>query len=159
MMLMLPATGLRYGFDWPIVAVYGSFVLALLVVTLIDLRTQHIPLLITVPGALSGLILGSEVLPFGFWLSLVGLVFGGGVLIAATLVEAARSKEIGGGDWKLASMIGAFLGWPGITVALGLTFVFALAGALLLRRSSAAAGPQAMGPWLSAGAAAAMLIG
>ena len=159
MALLLPATGLRYGFDWQLVAAYGSFTLALLAVTLIDLRTQHIPLLITVPGTLAGLVLGWWVLPSGFGLSLVGLIFGGGVLIAATVVEAARSKEVGGGDWKLSAMIGAFLGWPGIIAALVFTGVFGVAGALLLKRWGGAGGPQALGPWLSAGAVAAMLIG
>ena len=156
--ILFPALGIKIGFNSAALIVYGAFGLVLVGVTLIDFRTQQIPLLITVPGALSGLALGALVLPIGFRSSLIGLAFGGGVLVAATLVEAARNREVGGGDWKYAAMIGAFLGWPGIITALVLTGVFGVAGAILLRRQRLEGNPQALGPWLSAGAAVSLLI-
>ena len=156
--LLFPALGIKIGFNSAALLVYGAFGLVLVGVTLIDFRTQQIPLLITLPGALSGLALGAFVLPIGFASSLIGFAFGGGVLIAATLVEAARNREVGGGDWKYAAMIGAFLGWPGIIWALILTGVFGVAGALLLRRQGLDRNPQALGPWLSAGAAVSLLV-
>ena len=103
---------------------YSAFALVLVGVTLFDFRKHEIPLLVTLPGALAGLVLASLVLPLGFTRSIIGLAFGGGVLVATTLIEAARKKEVGGGDWKYAAMIGAFVGWPNIITVLILTGVF-----------------------------------
>ena len=155
--LLFPALGLKFGFGSPALAVYAGFTLIMVGVTIFDLRTQEIPHCVTLPGAAAGLLLGAAVLPPGFIRSLAGLLFGGGVLIVSTLFEAARNKEVGGGDWKYAGMIGAFLGWPGVLTALVLTGVFGVAGALILK-NRAAPGPQALGPWLSAGALGALLV-
>ena len=113
--------------------VYGSFGTVLIAVALFDFRTQQIPLWVTVPGTIAGPILAAYALPIGLAGSLTGLLFGGGVLIVSTLIEAARKKEVGGGDWKYAAMIGSFVGWPGILTALVFTGVFGVAAALLLK--------------------------
>ena len=110
------------------------------------------------PGTAAALILGSLVLPNGFMRTLLGLIFGAGILVVTTLVEAARQKEVGGGDWKYAAMIGAFLGWPDVVTALVLTGAFGIAGALALKVLGVPARPIALGPWLSAGAVSTLLI-
>ena len=79
-------------------------------------------------------------------------------MLAAALVEALRKKEIGGGDWKYAAMIGSFVGPQRIIIALVLTGVFGAVGAIALAVSGRHAKPQALGPWLSAGAVASILL-
>ena len=128
---------------------YGSFGTVLIGVALFDFRTHQIPLWVTVPGTIAGPILAAFVLPFGLAGSLIGLVFGGGVLIVTTLIEAARKKEVGGGDWKYAAMIGSFVGWPDIVTAMVFTGVFGMVAGLLLKARGINSRPQALGPWLS----------
>lgn len=139
--------------------VYGGLVLVLIGVTVFDIRRHRIPHVVTIPGVIAGLILGSKVLPLGIRESLLGLAVGAGVLLAATVVEAIRKKEIGGGDWKYAAMIGSFIGPQRIVVALVLTGVFGFLGAIVLAVSGNHAKPQALAPWLSAGAVASILLG
>jgi prepilin signal peptidase PulO-like enzyme (type II secretory pathway) len=138
--------------------VYGGLVLALVGVTLFDIRTQIIPHAVTIPGTILGLVGGSFVLPSGIRESILGLVIGGGVLLAATLVEKIRKKEIGGGDWKYAAMIGSFVGRR-IVLALVFTGIFGAVGAIVLAICGSRARPRALGPWLSAGAVASILLG
>ena len=139
--------------------VYGGFVLALIGVTVFDIRTQIIPHAVTVPGTVVGLIAGSFVLPSGIRESMLGLAVGGGALLLATFFETIRKKEIGGGDWKYAAMIGSFIGPQRIVVALVLTGIFGALGSIALSVSGGHARPHALGPWLSAGAVASILLG
>ena len=82
-----------------------------------------------------------------------------GVLMAATIVEALRKKEIGGGDWKYAAMIGSFIGPQRIALALVLTGVFGVLGGTALAISGVHTRGHALGPWLTAGAVASILLG
>jgi leader peptidase (prepilin peptidase)/N-methyltransferase len=138
--------------------VYSGLALILVGVTVFDIRKQQIPHMVTVPGTIAGLVIGTFVLPLGFMESALGMVVGGGVLLISTIVEALRKKEIGGGDWKYAAMIGSFIGWQRIIVALVFTGFFGFIGALVLRASGTEGKPQALGPWLSAGAMASILF-
>ena len=155
---ILMGMALRFGPEPALVYTYSVFTLILVAVTLFDFRTHEIPLLVTLPGTAAGMILGSLVLPQGFARSLIGLLFGAGVLIVTTLFEAARQKEVGGGDWKYAARIGAFLGWPDVATALVLTGAFGVAGAIVLKVVGVPPRPIALGPWLSAAAVATLLI-
>ena len=155
--LLLAVLGLKFGPSAHL-AVYGIFTMVLVGVTLFDHRKQEIPLIVTIPGTLAGLVAAGTLLPIGVVYSFGGLLFGGGVLIAATLVEAARGKEVGGGDWKLAAMIGTFIGWPGMITALILTGVFGVAGALIIKASGLPPRPRALGPWLCAGGVVTILL-
>ncbi len=155
--LLLPILGGKFG-PSSLLAVYGIFTMVLVGVTLFDHRKHEIPLIVTMPGTLAGLVAAGTLLPIGVVYSLGGLLFGGGVLIATTLVEAARGKEVGGGDWKLAAMIGTFIGWPGMITALILTGVFGVAGALIMKASGLPPRPRALGPWLCAGGIVTVLL-
>jgi leader peptidase (prepilin peptidase)/N-methyltransferase len=157
--LLLAALAVRIKEPGVRLFIYGGLVLVLIGVTVFDIRTQIIPHAVTIPGTLAGLIAGSSVLPMGIRDSVLGLAVGGGVLLLATFVEAMRKREIGGGDWKYAAMIGSFIGPQRIVVALVLTGIFGVLGSIALIVSGGHKRPQALGPWLSAGAVASILLG
>ena len=139
--------------------VYGGLGLVLVGVAVFDIRKQTIPHVVTIPGTIAGVLAGTFLLPMGFTKSVLGLVAGGGILLAATIFEALRKKEIGGGDWKYAAMIGSFIGWQKVIVALVLTGIFGAFGTVALHAAGTRTKPQALGPWLSAGALVSILIG
>ena len=157
--VLLAALAVRFNGREVQLIVYGAFIVALIGVTLFDIRTRIIPHAVTIPGTIAGLAAGSFLLPLGIRQSMLGLLVGGGVLILATLVETIRKKEIGGGDWKYAAMIGSFIGPQRIVIALVLTGVFGVLGGTALAFAGIHARPQALGPWLSAGAVASILLG
>jgi leader peptidase (prepilin peptidase)/N-methyltransferase len=87
---------------------------ALLVLSLIDLEHQILPDVITLPGTVAGLaaclLPSSPLRP----LSALAAAVGGWLAFAvvATLYRRLRRVEgLGQGDWKMAAMLGAFLGW------------------------------------------------
>ncbi len=96
-----------------------AFACALIVLFAIDLRHQILPNVITLPGIVAGF-LASWFLPPGWFSSLVGILAGGGVLLAiAEVYRWVRGQEgLGMGDVKMLAMIGAFLGWPLMVVTL-----------------------------------------
>ena len=88
---------------------------------------------------------------------MIGMLLGAAILLFTTIVEAARHKEVGGGDWKLAAAIGSFLGARRLVTAMLFAGLFGMiAGVVVLWRRSEPK-PAALGPYLSAGAIAAML--
>lgn len=155
--LIIATLAIKAGQPAPGWFVYAGLIVVLIGVTLFDIRTKLIPHAVTIPGTVAGLIGGSYILPRGIWDSVLGLIVGGGVLLASTLVEKLRKKEIGGGDWKYAAMIGSFIGPQRVVVALILTGVFGAIGAIALALSGQQTRSLALGPWLSAGAVASIL--
>ena len=111
-----------------------AFTLALLAVALIDWDHRIIPDEISLGGALVGLF-ARGVTYEGVTEGLVGALVGGGSLwLVATLYRRATGIDgLGGGDVKLAAMIGAFLGWPGVFLTIfGAATAGSLAGAVLV---------------------------
>ncbi len=144
-------------------AVYYALVCALVVVAFIDLDHQIIPDLITYPGIPLG-VAASFVLPdLTLKDSLLGVLVGGGILLAvAVLFQWIRKKEgMGMGDVKLLAMIGAFLGWKAVVLTLLLSsFVGAVVGYAALRLSGRGVGqPIPYGPFLVLGALTHLLGG
>lgn len=110
-------------------AAYLWFCLALLAVMLIDLEHRIIPDAITLPGTALGLLLvrWTQVT----WLeALLGAALGFGVLLAVGVAyeKATGVEGMGGGDVKLAAMMGAFLGWQGVVLSI---FLGAFMGSLV----------------------------
>jgi len=152
----------RFGWEWPAL-VYGIFFSALLTVTLIDLDHLMIPDAITLPGIVLGVLCSLWILPVGLLNSLIGVIVGGGVLLAVAWISPFLfgKESLGGGDIKLLAMVGAVLGWE---LALATLMIASILGALVgvgLMAVSAMKRGQYMpfGPFLSLGAVLSLLFG
>jgi leader peptidase (prepilin peptidase)/N-methyltransferase len=142
---------------------YFLFAAALVTITFIDLDHRIIPDVISLPGIVVGLavsFVSPLVTPLG---ALLGVLAGGGVLLAiATGYEMLRGREgMGGGDVKLLAMIGAFLGWQSVFVTL---MVASLIGSIIgvglmiyQRADTKLAIP--FGPFLAGGALVSLFFG
>jgi leader peptidase (prepilin peptidase)/N-methyltransferase len=107
----------------------AAFALALVAVALIDFDFRIIPDEISIGGAVIGLFARGFTVP-GVLAGLVGVLVGAGslYLVALGYRRITGIEGLGGGDVKLAGMIGAFLGWPGVFLTI---FAAALAGSLV----------------------------
>jgi leader peptidase (prepilin peptidase)/N-methyltransferase len=139
-----------------------AFLMALLVVTLIDWDFRIIPDAISLPFIIIGLAWSLVRADLTLESSALGALVGGGsLLVIGSLYKLARKTEgIGGGDVKLMAMIGAFVGFklvlPVILVA---SFGGALYGITLLRSGMGAKTAVAFGSFLSPAAAVCLIYG
>jgi leader peptidase (prepilin peptidase)/N-methyltransferase len=127
------------------------FLSALVALTAIDLEHQLIPDRITLPGIGAGFLASLLIPRPGWWESLLGILVGGGIFL---LIILASGGGMGGGDMKLAAMLGAFLGWKLALVAIFLG-VFAgglVAIVLLVSGRRRRKDPVPFGPYLTLGA-------
>ncbi len=128
--LLYGALASAFGPSWRTL-VLMAFVTALLVLIWIDLDHHLLPNVITLPGILVGLaasfLPGSQVTPLG---AAGAAAFGYLAFFAvATAYRRLRGVEgLGQGDWKLAAMLGAFLGWEPLLLTI---FLAALSGTLV----------------------------
>jgi leader peptidase (prepilin peptidase)/N-methyltransferase len=88
--------------------------------------------------------------------SVLGSLLGGGFLFLAAWAgkRAFKQDAMGGGDIKLALMIGAFLGWKGVVIALFLSFLAGSLVSLALMALGRIKGKRAIvpfGPFLAIG--------
>ena len=143
---------LRFGPDWRLLG-YVPLAWALLVIAAIDIDHYIIPDGISVGGIAAGLALALaavwfpplrlSVAGFGWRLpaaplmdSLAGIAAGGGLIAGAAWAghRIYGQEAMGGGDIKLAAMIGAALGWQAALLAIFIALVTGSlgGGALLL---------------------------
>jgi len=149
----------RFGFSWTLMAVV-PFLCMLVALIFIDLEHMILPDIITLPGALAGLLLSvwqdpvfyfdpllvdlvSKAVPVA-WQdravavcgSLLGLLIGGGLLwlVAEVYYRLRKMEGLGFGDVKMMAMVGTFLGWKYtlLTIFLG-SFSGAILGMLYIR--------------------------
>jgi leader peptidase (prepilin peptidase)/N-methyltransferase len=143
--------------------VYWPLVCVLLILSFVDLDLRIIPDKVTLPGIAVGLIVAPLLGLHGFWDSLLGVLVGGGALYAIGILgELLLKKEsMGGGDVKLAAMLGAFMGWKLVLVALFIAFFAgAVIGiAVLARRPKDWDSSIPFGPFIAIGAVIALLWG
>lgn len=127
----------------------------LLAIFFIDLAHHIVPDAISYPGLAAGLVLAAGQ---GRLIEAAAAALGAGALFF--LIAVASRGGMGGGDVKLAAMMGAFLGWPAIAVALLAAFVLGAAVGVGLiatgRRSRKDLIP--FGPSLAVGAAIALFL-
>ena len=108
---------------------------ALIIIAFIDLNQQIVPDIISLPGIAIGFIISFFVPYISFINSALGILAGGGIILIIAMGGSAifKKEAMGGGDVKLAAMIGAFLGWKYIIISLFLGFFTgALAGIFLI---------------------------
>jgi len=152
----------RFGLVWDL-ALYIPFVYALLVVTFVDLDLRLIPDRITLPGLVAGLVLAPALGLTGIWESLGGALVGGAALYLIGIAGSAifKQESMGGGDVKLAAMVGAVLGWGAMPVFLFASFLLGAIGGVVALASGRAGSDHTIpfGPFLAAGALTALLCG
>jgi len=146
---------------WPPYVIYYLLLISpLIVITFIDIEHKIIPDVITIPCIAAG-VASRFILMHGKWTSvggdtLAGILVGGGSLaIIAFVYEWFKKREgLGGGDIKLAAMLGAFFGWKGVIFILFISsFIGSLVGVIFLilfKKDFKYAMPY--GPFLAAGA-------
>lgn len=142
--------------------VYAGLLSALIVITGTDLSHTMIPDAVTLPGIVIGLLCAAVILPIGLVDSLFGMLLGGGLLWALAWVSPyVFGKEgMGGGDIKLMAMVGAFIGWKPVLLAIMIgSFLGSVVGVGLIalgimRRDQYIP----FGPFLAAGSLLALLF-
>jgi leader peptidase (prepilin peptidase) / N-methyltransferase len=121
--------------------VYGALSLFLVPISFIDLETGFIPDKLTLPASLIGIIFLIVFQIVNWKSALIGAVSGGlFLLILMALGKAVFKKDaMGMGDVKLLVMIGIYVGFPAVFVALFLGSVaafFVIAAGLLMKKQS-----------------------
>lgn len=123
----------RFGLTWELLPAL-VFTAAMVVVTLVDFDAYIIPDAITLPGIAIGLA-STFVTPVTLLDGVLGALEGYAFLFGLAWVYK-RTKGIEGmgeGDFKLAAMLGAFLGWAGVLLVIFLaSFAGTLAGLALM---------------------------
>ena len=168
------AVAVRYG-PTAAAGVAMALVTALLVLALIDLDHQILPNVITLPGTalgltaslalhLSGRAPGTTLLAGNAaWEAPVAAV--AGYAAFAAVAAAARryygQEALGQGDWKLAAMMGAFLGFKGLflTVFLGSLLGAVIGTALIAARKASRTTPIPFGTFLGLAGIAIVVAG
>jgi leader peptidase (prepilin peptidase)/N-methyltransferase len=142
-----------------IVVSYLYFAAISVGLTLIDLDTHRLPNNIVLPSYLVALALFTVACLLGAeWSSLLSAVIGMAALFAFyLLLRLIRPDGMGGGDVKLAGVVGLYLGWlGGGPLLVGALAAFLLGGVfgtiLLLARKAGRATAIPFGPWILAGA-------
>ncbi|MEZ7891899.1 MAG: prepilin peptidase [Candidatus Wallbacteria bacterium] len=140
----------------------------LIVISFIDLDWQIIPDQITINGTFLGFLLSficwlhpaADSLSFYTSLndSIWGIISGGGILYAIAIISGGG---MGGGDVKLAALIGAVLGWKAVLLGLLLaSFIGAFFGVLMLLTGIKKRKDYiAFGPYIAIGTIIVMILG
>ena len=112
----------------------------------------------TSEGVIAGAALSIAIHPTRWLDTLLGIVLGGGLFFLIILVSGGG---MGGGDMKLGAMMGAFLGWKLVLLAilLGVFAGGAVAVVLLVTGSRGRKDPVPFGPFLALGAVLSLLWG
>jgi len=170
--LLFVAATLKFGFTVALLRAV-IFISFLIIVSFIDLEHQIAPFRLTIPGLALGLIT-SLFLPEKVLSSFVGMLLGGLFVFLAwalwryflaaifQVTLAIKQKEgIGWGDLPLTAMIGAFLGWEYLLVALFASIFSGTIIGLLIRiiKKGKAGEPIPFGPFLALGSLVGLFFG
>ena len=160
--LLFGAAGAAFG-----PTLYGGVAAALLAmlvaITVIDLEHQIIPDVITLPGIVAGVLVNLATGWVGWLESVLGAVLGGAIFMVIALAGSwwAGQQAMGGGDMKLAAMLGAFLGWKVLLLTIFLSAVGGgiLSAILMTVGVRGRKDPIPFGPFLAAGGAIGLFWG
>ena len=152
---LFAAAWLRFGGDLRQFIAAVVFLAALIAITVIDLRHQIIPDAITLPGVVAGFVATLATHHISWVSSVVGILIGSGLFVAVILLSRGG---MGGGDLKLGAMLGAFLGWQSLLVALFIAVMLGGLSAVVLLAARRVARKDAIpfGPFLAIGGAVAL---
>lgn len=120
--ILLLAGFFKFGLSFDFL-VYAVVAPALVIITAIDIEHQIIPDIITLPGIVLGLAVGTYTI--GYVDSLLGFFLGGGLFY---LLAVLSNGGMGGGDIKYISAAGALLGWQKVLLVI---FIGALLGSVI----------------------------
>lgn len=141
-----------------VVVAFLFFAIVSVVLSVIDVKTHRLPNAIVLPSYLVSFILFTLACVLGEdWAALLRAALSMAILFAFyALLRAIRPGGMGGGDVKLAGLIGIQLGWLGWgSVVVGTLGAFVLGGlfglTLLLTRRAGRRTAIPFGPWMLAG--------
>jgi leader peptidase (prepilin peptidase) / N-methyltransferase len=166
--LLFAATVFKFGYSITLLRAI-IFISFLIIVGFIDLEHLIAPFRLTIPGLLVGLIT-AFLLP-GFALSSFIGMFAGGLFVFLAwllwryllryLLGIKQKEGIGWGDLPLTAMIGAFLGWQYLLVALFASiFLGAIIGLVVRAVKKGKPGePVPFGPFLALGSLISLFFG
>lgn len=152
--LLFVGAWIKLGLSWSTPAAW-AFISVLVITTATDLRHGIIPDKVLIAGLVPGLLLTAlqsrDALKAG-----VLAFFAAGLFMLALAVLSRGG--MGGGDIKLAALMGFFLGPAGVAVALFIAFLVGgvAAAALLLTGAKGRKDPIPFGPFLAFGGLAAL---
>jgi len=143
---------------------YAYLSSVLIVIFFIDYDHQIIPDVISIPSMVVGLGVSFAPGGIGILTSGIGFLVGGGVLyLIAVLGDWLFKKEsMGGGDIKMAAMLGAFLGWQKVVlVFFGSAIVGLVISVIIMLFSSKLRSTRVVpfGPFLAIAAFIAIIFG
>ncbi len=132
--------------------------LIMVIIIFVDLDHRIIPNAITYPGVAVGLLLAFA---GGTGALLNSVAAGAGAGLFFLIVAVVSRGGMGGGDIKLAAVMGALLGWPVIVPALFISFFLGgvVGIALLVTGRRRRKDPVPFGPFLAAGGLAGLFWG
>jgi len=138
--------------------------LMLIPVFFIDFEHKIIPDSISIPGIAVGFAFSFFTTDPGWVNSLLGILLGGGGLLSLGLLGdfLFKKESLGGGDVKLAAMLGAFLGWQKVLFVFMASAVLGLIGAAIMMAISSRMRENhqiPFGPFLATAAVIALLFG
>ncbi|GAA2993408.1 leader peptidase (prepilin peptidase)/N-methyltransferase [Microbacterium terrae] len=157
--LIVPATPAEWAASAFVVSGFAYFAVISVVLSVIDLRTHRLPDRIVLPAyAVAGALLASAALLTQDWSALVRAAVGMVAMYAFYFVlRVIRPGGMGGGDVKLAGVIGiylGFIGWGALAVGAFAAFVYGgvFGIALMLSRRAKRTTAIPFGPWMILGA-------
>jgi leader peptidase (prepilin peptidase) / N-methyltransferase len=135
--------------------VYMILCSLLIIISFIDLKERIIPDVLSLPFIPIGFILSFFLKRLSPVDSLLGILAGGGslLIIAIAGTYLFKKEAMGGGDIKLAAMIGAFLGWKLTLLSLFLGFFLgSVIGVIVLVTTKSKSDIIPFGPFIALGA-------
>ena len=120
--LLLLAGFFKFGLTFDFLG-YAVVAPTLVIITAIDIEHQIIPDVITLPGIVLGLVVGSYTI--GYADSLLGFFLGSGLFY---LLAVFSNGGMGGGDIKYIAAAGALLGWQKVLLVI---FIGAFLGSIV----------------------------